>query len=131
MKTYRSKVDKWLPFLLLPFLTVLTVLLVLMKAWPAALIVLLVLIFIGQLYLNTYYVLSAGTLQITCGWLYKKTIPLHTVRKIMRTKSALASPALSIDKLLIFFDRQQVMISPEDQEDFLLEIKRLNPSINI
>lgn len=131
MSTYRSKVDRWLPVSIFSILLIIVVIFLFLQAWLTAGIVLLLILFIAHLFLNTYYTLTVDTLHITCGLLYKKHIPLQTIRKIMPVKSVLSSPALSMDKLLIFFDRQQVMISPENKEAFLQEIKKLNPSINI
>lgn len=131
MKTYRSKVDKWLPILLFSLLGAMGTFFVAVRVWLGVAIVMAVLAFILQFFLNTRYTLTADKLLITCGWFYKKEVPLLNIRKIMRTKSLLSAPALSADKLLIFYDRQQVMISPENQEAFLLEIKQLNPRINI
>jgi hypothetical protein len=131
MKTYRSKVDKWFPVSLFSILIVTDVTLTILGAWPAVAIISVLIILLVHLFRNTNYTLTDDKLIIKCGWLYKKEVPLQSIRKIMRTYSFLSSPALSMDKLLIFFDRQQVMISPENQEDFLLEIKTRNPSINI
>lgn len=131
MKIYRSKVDLWLPLSLFSLLVLLEIIFIINRLWITSGLILLLILFLIHLFLNTYYTLTADKLMITCGWLYRKTIPLRSIRKIMRVKSVLSSPALSMDKLLIFFDRQQVMISPADKEDFLEEIKKLNPAIGV
>ncbi|WP_157986389.1 PH domain-containing protein [Chitinophaga alhagiae] len=131
MKTYRSKIDTWLVLFVFSLLLVVEITLVAQRLWVTSIIIMLVIFFIIHLFLNTYYTLTANKLQITCGWLYKKDIPLQSIRKIMRTRNPLSAPALSLDRLLVFFDRQQVMISPADKEAFLQDIQTRNPAINI
>ena len=68
---------------------------------------------------STRYTVSETTLQIRSGpmsW----TIDRNEIHSITPTRSALSSPALSLDRLEIRYgDTGMVMVSPKDKEGFL------------
>ena len=73
--------------------------------------------------LTTVYTVTTGFLHIRSGPFHWQ-VPLRQIHSIKRTRSALSSPALSLDRLKIdYSDARSIMISPEDAERFLAELK--------
>jgi hypothetical protein len=57
---------------------------------------------------------------------------IQTIKEIKETRNPLSSPAASIDRLLIIYNRaDKVMISPKDKEAFINHLKSINPNIKV
>ena len=109
-----------------------TTLLVFSNAWPAALLLLLLDVFIVLLFLNTRYTLNGNDLHIQCGWIYKRTIPVNRIRRIEETNNPLSAPATSLDRLALILDpRETILISPEDKEAFIRAVRLLQPQLEV
>ena len=73
----------------------------------------------------TRYYLSDTELEVQSGPL-RWTIPIRDIRAVSSTHSMLASPALSLDRVLIEYGQgqgQAVMISPEPRDAFLRQLE--------
>jgi hypothetical protein len=74
------------------------------------------------LFFSTYYLVHGGNLVIHSGpfgW----RVPLSGITRIVPTRSALSSPALSLDRLRVEYGAGKVvLISPQDQEALLRAI---------
>lgn len=71
---------------------------------------------------STQYRVEGSVLHIQSGPLRWK-IATSSIRSVKRTRSALSSPALSLDRLRIEYDGgKSIMISPRDREGFLKAI---------
>jgi hypothetical protein len=80
--------------------------------------------------LTTMYTVTTGFLLIRSGPFHWQ-VPLRQIQRISRTHSALSSPALSLDRLKIdYSDVKSIMISPEDCERFLADLKSRGVRIN-
>jgi hypothetical protein len=102
---------------------------ILNKNWAALLILLPTIAFIVHLYLTTYYIIKDDILIVKSG-LLKKEIPVKSIRKVIPTKNPLSAPALSFDRLEIFYNRfDSVLISPEEKQQFIKVLKNINPAI--
>lgn len=83
------------------------------------------------IWFTTYYVIERNSLVVRSAFIHK-IIPVYEIKSIRRTFNPLSSPALSLDRLEIQYGNgKMVLISPENREKFLEELKKLNPSINI
>ena len=102
------------------------------RSWPVALFLGLVLLFIIHLFSTTCYTVEDEFLKIRSGLLYKQTLPIAAIRKIESTRNPLSAPALSLDRLEIWYGRwDSVLVSPRDQRAFAHHLKALNPDIEL
>lgn len=100
--------------------------------WMGPAILLPIIIFITHTFITTYYTIDNNLLIIKCGFLYKTTIDIQQIRKIRETNNPISSPATSIDRLEIFYEKNgSVLISPKHKMQFINELKSLNPDIEI
>ena len=82
--------------------------------------------------MTTEYTIDNDKLTVKCGFLYNKTIDIKSIRKITETNNPLKSPATSLDRLEINYGKfDSVLISPKQKSEFINEIKRLNPNIEV
>ena len=104
--------------------------LIISKAWPGVIILGVSFIFLLHMLFNTYYTISGNELKIKCGFIINKTIDISTIKKIVPSRNVLSAPALSIDRLEIFYNQyDSVLISPEDKEGFVERLKGINSEI--
>ena len=87
-----------------------------------------------SIYRNTRYEISGDQLLITCGFLYNLKVNISRIRSIQDSRSLLSSPALSLDRQEIKYNKyDEVLISlkDEDKGKFYTLIKQLNPQVQI
>lgn len=81
---------------------------------------------------NTQYRIEAEQLVITSLFLTWK-IPLSAIQKISPSNNSIASPALSLDRLRIDYQKQGkakfILISPKDKQAFTLALQQAQQSI--
>lgn len=79
---------------------------------------------------STYYVLEGQQLLIRCGP-FRKRIVLTSIEEVSPTRSPLSSPACSLDRLRVRYQgsRFGIMISPENKEAFLDDLRSRSPSL--
>ena len=72
--------------------------------------------------LNTSYTVDRGVLKARSGPLCWK-VPLDQIQSVEMTRSALSSPALSLDRLRIRYGKGRfILVSPADKSGFLRAI---------
>jgi Bacterial PH domain len=102
------------------------------KAWAGLAIHLLVILFIVHLITTTFYQLEGKSLRIKSGFIINKLIMIDSIRKIQKSNSLFSSPAASLDRLEIFYNKyDSILISPKDRQKFLAELQKINPTIEI
>jgi len=103
------------------------------EPWYAAFILLPLLVLILPIYFRTYYRLHpVDGLTVTCGLFYRKTFDPQQLKSIKYTSNPLSSPALSLRRLeLKFRNSETIMISPVSREDFIAEIRKYNPEVEV
>jgi Bacterial PH domain len=102
------------------------------KAWAGLAIHLLVILFIVHLITTTFYQLEGKSLRIKSGFIINKLIMIDSIRKIQKSNSLFSSPAASLDRLEIFYNKyDSILISPKDKQKFLAELQKINPTIEI
>jgi hypothetical protein len=132
-KIYKSKIGLELAIpLVLVFGTVLTLTISQEPSWIGIVIFLPVILFVVHMFMTTEYTIDNDKLTVKCGFLYNKTIDIKSIRKITETNNPLSSPATSLDRLEINYGKfDSVLISPKQKSEFINEIKRLNPNIEV
>lgn len=132
MTTYKTKIGLEIAIPLLAILGITSGFFIFQNAWPGLLVNAAVLAFIGYLFLNIEYTIEGRNLTIRGGFLFRKTIPVDSIKKIQKTNDPLSSPAASLDRLKIFYNQtDRVMISPKDKEKFIRHLMELNPGIEV
>jgi len=134
--TFRSKVDWWLGAVLLISGAASGMAVVIVAVVESPLLELavspLLLLSVGLpvwLLRGTRYTFDAANLEVRCGP-FAWRVPLREIRAVTPTRNPLSSPALSLDRLRIDFGRMNsIMISPEDKEGFLTELRKRVPAV--
>ena len=100
--------------------------------WGFALLMLLATVFCMQLFLSTYYTIDGDKLIVRSGVLYRKRIAIASIRKVKETRSLISSPAPSLDRLEVFYNKfDSIIISPKDKPGLIADLLRLNPGIEV
>ncbi len=98
--------------------------------WVGSFIILLTVAFVNYTLFTIRYDVSRETLRIKCGFLYDEVLQIQAIKKIEKSRSILSSPAASLDRLEISYNKwDTVLISPKDKEAFVAQLKQLNPEI--
>ena len=131
MTTYKSKIGL---SIIIPFSTGLlgtNILLAYEKVWIVFIFILLVTFFIVHMFLTTYYQIDRNILRVKCGFFINKSVDINKIVRITGSNNSTNSPALSFDRLEIFYNNERIMISPKNKDDLLSEIRRINPAIEM
>ena len=127
MKIYKSKIDWWLIILILVLFGYPIIDGILGKEYVLSLIFGLVLIVFFFLSKTIQYKIDGENLII-----WKTKIDIKTIRKVYRTKNPLSSPAMSLDRIAIVYNKfDEVLLSPEERDEFINELLKINPNIEI
>ncbi|HEX3385506.1 MAG TPA: PH domain-containing protein [Mucilaginibacter sp.] len=129
-KVFRSKIDLELAVPIAVIIGGTFIWLLYMHAWAGILVVLAAGLFVLHLFATTYYTISGDSLRIKSGFLINTVVDIGSISKITATRNMLSSPALSLDRIEIFYNKyDSVMISPNDKAGFIQQIKEINPRI--
>lgn len=126
-----SKKDWWIFFILFGAIIALyTILLINMDIY-IALSCIPVSLLILWFWFTTFYVITDTKLVIRSAFIHIN-ISVYDIQSIQKTTNILSSPALSLDRLKIVYDSEKsVLISPKNRGEFLEELLKLNPSIEV
>lgn len=132
-KVYKSKIG---PELVIPLILIFGVVLLLNinqhSKWLGIVILFPAIIFVVHMFLSTHYTIDDDRLIIKSGFLFNKTIDIRTIKKVSETNNLLSSPATSIDRLEITYDKfDSVLISPKHKKEFIHDITTINPNIEV
>jgi len=129
-ETYKSKIGL---SIVLPIAVIIgdtLIFMLILDAWPGVLIISVVLAFITQMFMTTYYIIDGNELFVKCGFIINIKIDISTITKIEPTNTVLSAPALSFDRLEVFYNKyDSVIISPGDKAGFIAKLQQINPSI--
>ncbi|GAB3281424.1 hypothetical protein GCM10027347_57060 [Larkinella harenae] len=132
MTTYKSKIGLELIIPLAGLLFGIGSLLVYKGSWAGTGIVTVVSLLIAHLFMTTRYQIDAGILRIQSGFFFHKALPIETIKKIIETRNPISSPALSLDRIELIYNRfDSVLISPNDKMGFIAELLRAKPDIDV
>ncbi|MBO3270454.1 PH domain-containing protein [Hymenobacter defluvii] len=82
---------------------------------------------------STYYEVQpqAQLLRIVSGPLTWQ-IPVTSITRIKPSHNVLSSPALSLDRLKIYYNRyDEILVSPRDKANFIEALRQVNPQIQV
>ena len=134
-KTYRSKISLGiLIFIILVFVISGIVIIDLnVKNNFGVAVYVLTILFIAYLFVTTNYTIyNQQTLIVKSGFLMNKKIDINSITKISKTNNPISSPALSLDRIEIFYNKyDSVIISPKNEQEFIQDLHKINSSIII
>ena len=126
---YKSKIG---PPIIFPLCTVggMFIAMILTRAWPAVLIMGVLILVLIHTYFNTYYTIAGNELKVRYGVIINKTIDIGSIKKVVPIRDMRSAPALSTDRVEIFYNQNDsVLISPEDQAEFIERLQGINGEI--
>lgn len=131
MKIYKSKIDWWMS-LVLVYPIFRSILSIIEGEWIGYLGILMCLGFIFFISKSTRYIIEEDQLTVKCMFIVNNKIAISKIKKIEKTNSILSSPALSLDRISIKFNKfDEVYISPKEKQSFLNDLLKINPNIEI
>ena len=129
-ETYRSKIGLSIVLPIAVIIGGLLIFMLILGAWPGVLIIGMVLAFIIHMFMTTYYTIDGNELYVKCGFIINTRIDIATITKIEPTNTMLSSPALSFDRIEVFYNKyDSVIISPGDKAGFIAKLQQINPAI--
>jgi uncharacterized membrane protein YdbT with pleckstrin-like domain len=137
MSTFQSKYDLWLVLLLAATVGVEGFGIVSVwtgdAPWVIRVLTSLVLVGAASLILwtlvTTDYRVTSDALRVRSGPL-RWTIPLSSIRSVQPSRSVVAGPAWSLDRLRIETSEEALLISPKDRAGFLEALLQRDPALH-
>jgi membrane protein YdbS with pleckstrin-like domain len=128
-KRFKSKIDRWLLYLLVAVMVFEVVVMSIAatqvntprEATVMILAALALVALIGSMLIGTHYTVAGNTLRVACGP-FRWKVPIDSIQSVEATRSPLSSPALSLDRLRIHYGKRRIMVSPSDRAGFLRAI---------
>lgn len=109
MKIYKSKIDWWLILLIVGVLGYPIVDGILIKKYSLSVIFTILLVLFYFLTKSIQYKIDGENLII-----WRTKIPIESIHKVYRTRTPLSSPALSLDRIAIVYNKyDEIFISPK------------------
>lgn len=103
-------------------------------AWPGVLIFLVVEGFFLWIWFDTYYIIKDDKVYYKSAFI-KGAISISIIHEIEKNKGLYAGmikPALSTKGLILKYNRyDDILISPERADEFIAELKKINPDIKV
>ncbi|MCF6133357.1 PH domain-containing protein [Flavobacterium wongokense] len=131
MKIYKSKIDWWmgLPLLYPIFKSIVGII---EGEWIGYLGLTACFLFFFFISKSTRYIIEENQLTVKCLFIVNDKIDISNIRKIEKTGSILSSPALSLDRIALKFNKyDEVYISPKDKKAFVEDLLKLNSGIEV
>lgn len=131
MKVFKSKIDWWFG-LVLVYPIFVSIKSLLEGEWIGLLglgvVVGLILVFSK----TTRYIINENQLIVKSTWIVNERIEISKIKKIEKSNSILSSPALSLERLRIRYNKfDEILISPKEKKEFIDELLKINPTIEI
>lgn len=84
------------------------------------------------LFASFRYIINESELIIESGFVKNITIKIENIKKIEETNNPLSSPAASLDRLAIYYDKSGfVLISPREKMEFIKNLTDINAKIMV
>lgn len=131
MKVFTSKIDWWFGLVLLyPIFR--SIVGIIEGDWLGYLGIVLIAAIIIFFSKTTQYIIKDTQLVIKCMFIVNEKIDIEKIRKIEKTSSILSSPALSLDRIAIKYNKfDEIYISPKEKQLFVDELLLINPTIEV
>ena len=131
MKIFKSKIDWWFG-LILVYPIFLSIKAMVEGEWLGLLGLVAAIGFILFLSKTTQYIINENQLIVKSTWIVNERIDISKITKVEKSNSILSSPALSLDRLLVRYNKyDEVLISPKEKKEFIDELLKINPTIEI
>jgi hypothetical protein len=125
MSVYKSKIDWWLIIIIGVLFCYPIVDGIITKDYMMSIVFFGLLSLIFLMFWSIQYKIEGHQLKI---WTTK--IDIHSIKKIYHTNNPLSSPALSLDRIAVVYNKyDEVLISPRDKSAFIAELLSINPNI--
>jgi hypothetical protein len=132
MTTYKSKIGLELIIPITIIVGGTGILMVYEQIWIGLALIFLIVAFITHMLLTTYYKIENNTLRIKCGFFFNSELNIDIINEIKETNNPISSPATSIDRLLIIYNKYDtVIISPKEKSAFINQLVEINPNIKV
>lgn len=126
---YRSKISWVLAALLAAVFGGCFIMAIIDGVWEALILLIPVISFLVHMFCTTYYTIQDEKLTVKCGF-YKQQFDIKSFRKMEETNNAMSSPALSLDRLELYFKGyDSIVLSPKNKAGFIAHIQQINPVI--
>ncbi|MBC6609826.1 PH domain-containing protein [Hymenobacter sp. BT507] len=132
-RVFVSKISWWLFGSILLVQVAISIMAIADGAYVVPVFMLPSLAFMIWLLRSTYYEVQPQTqmLRVVSGPLTWQ-IPVTSITRIKPSHNVLSSPALSLDRLKISYNRyDEILVSPRDKADFMEALRQLNPQIQV
>lgn len=131
MKVFKSKIDWWFG-LVLVYPIFVSIKSMLFGEWIGLLGLGVVVGLIFVFSKTTRYIINENQLIVKSTWIVNERIDISKITKIEKSNSILSSPALSLDRLRIRYNKyDEVLISPKEKKAFIDEVLKINPNVEI
>lgn len=92
---------------------------------PSIVTVTIVVVLILVSFFGIKYVIEGDVLKVYSFWGIHEDIKISSITKIERSRCILSSPAASLDRLAVHYNKYDIIyISPRKQEEFIEEIEK-------
>lgn len=130
--TFKSKLGPGIVTFLSLTLIGATILCAVNGDWLALLFILLIIAFVVHMMMTTDYTIDGDRLLVRSGFVVRLCIEIESINKITETRSFISSPALSLDRLEIHYNKyDSILISPRQKQTFINELLRINSNISV
>ena len=131
MKKYKSKIEWGIVALISIFLGAEAVVFTFNRLWNGLIVLFFVALFITYVFSSIRYWVSETELIVKSAFAKKVIVPIDSIRKIKESNNPWGSPAASLDRLEIFFEKKCVIISPQQKAEFINHLLAINPKIQV
>jgi len=132
MKKFKSKLGFEFMIPIFGVLTFVLYTLIVTKALIGTGIISVLILFILYLFINTEYLISGENLNIKSGFLVNENININSIRKLSETNNTISSPAASIDRIEILYNKfDTILVSPKDKYEFIESLTEINKNIEV
>ena len=131
MKVFKSKIDWWLglPLLYPIFLSITSII---EGKWFGYLLLISIVLFVVFISKSTKYIVNENQLVVKCMFIVNAKIEISTIRKIEKSNSILSSPALSMDRIAVRYNKyDEIYLSPKEKQLFIDELVKRNSAIEV
>lgn len=130
-RRFASKVDWWIPLLLVLPLAFVVGALVMGTLSPVVLVAVLVpQFFVLWILARTRYLVTTDGLTVRCGP-FSWTVPATAIRSLSATRNPLSSPALSLDRIAVRHTGGLLMVSPRNKAGFVRAVRTCNRDVTV
>jgi len=133
MKIYKSRIGIEM-YIILILMCLFNIYVLITEGFNLFLMVLIFspIVFIIYVINQTYYQIKNEVLYIKSSFFFREELPINKIRKIEEVTNIISSPAMSIQRLELFYRKyDSILISPKDQKQFLSDILSVNKNIEI